>query len=276
MKILPRLSIIGFCIWIGSSLMMSCTVNPSIELTPVAMEVSQQQAPASSIPQQKATGVVTTQTTKAAIQPPDSGVTQKITARLNEPFTLKIQQSVTLQDTPDKFGIFFHGVISDSRCPRSGNCVINGEARIYIGFLRGELMLQPLLELTTNPKSNHTKVIFQDYEIQLQSIAPYPIHDFADKEIASGDYEATFVVRKVKTTPTPLHETMSPTETDSRPHLDQPFTLAVGQSAELQDITGGWGLSFQSVTLDQRCPRMMECYNRGEARIQIKFMQCHL
>jgi hypothetical protein len=54
-----------------------------------------------------------------------------------------------------------------------------------------------------NSGEDTIKVVFEGYEIQLKILAPYPEHEFASKEIAPGDYEATFVVTMATSKPAP-------------------------------------------------------------------------
>lgn len=109
---------------------------------------------------------------------------------LDEPFTLKIDQRGAL--LADGLTIEFSAVLEDSRCPRQVDCVWAGQARLVIDvWLTG---VEPTtFELNTNPASNQAVISYDEYQIQLQSLDPYP--ETVEK-IRLEEYRATFEVSK--------------------------------------------------------------------------------
>jgi len=53
---------------------------------------------------------------------------------------------------------------------------------------------------------------------------------------------------------------------DSRSRLDEPFSLAIGETARLDDA--GLSLTFLDVTRDSRCPKEVSCIVAGSAIIR--------
>ncbi len=103
-----------------------------------------------------------------------------------EPFTLRVGQSAL---TTDDIRIRFDTVRSDSRCPSDVNCVRAGEAVIAV-TLSHAADTPAGRELDTTPQRSSTG--FENVTITLSSMQPYPR---SDRQIAPGDYLATFVVQ---------------------------------------------------------------------------------
>ncbi len=198
---------------------------------------------------------------------PTAKATNNVTVRLDEPFKLKIGQSATVQDSPDSFGFLFHSVIQDSRCPRQMACLVPGEARIHVEPMRGNNLLQPLLELSFS----RARINYAGYQVQFNQLDPAPERDAASKEIAPDAYIATFVVSKLAVSATPTGSTMSTTPTalaNITARLNEPFTLKVSQWATLPDADNT-RVFFTTISEDSRCPSNANCVQAGKVRVLI-------
>ena len=56
------------------------------------------------------------------------------------------------------------------------------------------------------------------------------------------------------------------TQVDSRPRLDEPFSLAIGETARLDDAE--LSLTFRDITRDSRCPKEVSCIVAGSAVVR--------
>lgn len=113
--------------------------------------------------------------------------------KLNEEFTVKFGQVVVMDAGKIKF--HFSSVAEDSRCPKSVNCVWEGNAMIIVdGYATdgqsGSVMLNTHKgDATRFPSKGN----FAGYEVELISLSPYP----EDTEpIKQADYVARLIVRK--------------------------------------------------------------------------------
>lgn len=108
---------------------------------------------------------------------------------LNEPFPLKINQAGRL----DSVGltIEFLSVFEDSRCPVQVDCAQAGQARIsiFVGFVNME---PAAFELNTNSSLKKDVIPFDDYQIRLLKLEPYP--ETLEEKIPPADYQAMFVI----------------------------------------------------------------------------------
>jgi len=111
------------------------------------------------------------------------------TANLNEEFRLKAGQQVELPN--ENFKISFISVIEDSRCPIGLNLSAEGNAEVLLIFYHNGQEMEAALNTNDHPKS----VLFKDYQITLNRLDPYPIHQ---KIIFHGCYTATFVVKRMR------------------------------------------------------------------------------
>ena len=177
-------------------LMSGCNSAAVVEPTRVTANAT------ATLPIAGATSIPTVAFSTASPNPPTGSTDNTVSAHLGESFKLKIGQAALMQDTPEKFGIDFHSLIQDSRCPTRVNCVWMGEAQIYVGVRRGAILLPPLFNLTTNPAAGKPSVTYLDYMIHLTNLEPYPQNEFAAQEIKKEDYVATFVVTEVLPSPT--------------------------------------------------------------------------
>jgi tetratricopeptide (TPR) repeat protein len=124
-----------------------------------------------------------------ALPTPASLSPVKIT--LGQPFTLALNQVGRLDATG--LGVEFYEVVEDTRCPRQVECESAGWARIAIYVWTTNI--EPIeFILNTEPAANKSMVLYDEYQIRLLSLDPYPETSVAD--IAPQDYRATFVVSK--------------------------------------------------------------------------------
>src|SRR5687767_9621575 len=88
---------------------------------------------------------------------------------LNKEINLKCGQEISIK--AESLKISFNKVGEDSRCPAGTNCIWagNGKITITVSKLNKE---QKVLELNTTvePKSG----LYDDYEIKLMKLSPYP------------------------------------------------------------------------------------------------------
>lgn len=108
---------------------------------------------------------------------------------LDRPFTLSLNQYGRLQSS--ELGIELYQ-IEDYRCPQQEICESEGEADISIFVWKTNI--EPVeFGLSTDPAANRSMVPYDEYQIQLLTLEPYPE---TSEGIAPQDYRATFVVSK--------------------------------------------------------------------------------
>lgn len=110
---------------------------------------------------------------------------------LGQPFSLALNQYGRLDSTG--LGVEFHEVVEDTRCPRQVICESEGWARIaiYVWITN----IEPVeFVLNTSPATNKNVVLYDEYQVRLLSLDPYP--ETPEPGIAPQDYRATFVVSK--------------------------------------------------------------------------------
>lgn len=130
-------------------------------------------------------------------------------ARLNEPFTLKLGQTVPLSaDTH----VTLESIQQDSRCPTRAVCATSGSAEVIIALQRGDKTDRLTLS-TSRDRAIKRSTLFDTAGVSLNALTPYPQNEFASKEIAPSTYEATLVVVNyvpAPTAPTPASLTACP------------------------------------------------------------------
>ncbi len=116
------------------------------------------------------------------------------TVQLGEPFVLAGGQEANVD--PPGLRIVFSEVLEDSRCPSQVDCVQAGEANIRLTVTLGELPPADL-DFSTNPAPGMTQLInvFNGYQIELQSLDPYPENPATPIEFE--DYQATLLVTNI-------------------------------------------------------------------------------
>ncbi|MBI5653609.1 MAG: hypothetical protein HZC40_24650 [Chloroflexi bacterium] len=160
-------------------------------------------------------------------------------ARVNEPFTLKLGQTISVADLDTQ--VTFEAVQQDSRCPARALCATSGEANVVIALQRGGKSER--LTLGTSPAhAIKRSALFESADVGLNAITPYPQTEFASKEIAPGEYQITLVI---------MNFIAAPASTPSASRTSCP-DLSRGDASEilgesLQDTTADLVL-FQPVT----------------------------
>lgn len=110
---------------------------------------------------------------------------------LGQPFSLALNQYGRLDSTG--LGVEFYELVEDTRCPRQAICESEGWARmtIYVWIIN----IEPVeFELNTDPAADKNMVHYDEYQVRLLSLDPYP--ETPEPGIAPQDYRATFVVSK--------------------------------------------------------------------------------
>lgn len=193
---------------------------------------------------------------------PTANAEEAISVTLDEPFTLHIGDWATLSDTPEELGIQVAELVSDNRCPARVNCVVAGQVEFMLRVRRGNVVHRQLFPIGTYPVNDGNKVRYGGYEIALTAVeppAPPP-----DEELEPSQYEATLIVRvEGNATPEPTAQpTVTPTPQDDQGDgqglmLNQPFTLQVGETANLADID--FRVTLRSLTDDSGCVTADDC-----------------
>lgn len=168
------------------------------------------------------------------------------TARLDEPFTLKMFQTITLPEA--QMQLTLNKLLEDSRCPAKVRCVWAGRAALGLAVERGDRLA--LLNMSTMPPDGSMHAYFQGYAFELLDVQPYPQN--SGDQIPPAAYSAKMVVRK-----------MAP---PSVVHKNEPIVLKSGQSARLADenVT----VTFARVAQDSRCPYRATCATRGDGIVE--------
>lgn len=131
--------------------------------------------------------------TEAPLAPPDPTPTAAppITVMLDEPFSLALNQYGRLEDT--ELGIEFYALDEDTRCPQQEICDSSGAASLTIFVWKTNI--EPIeYGLNTDPAANKRSVTYDEYQIRLLSLEPYP--QTSEPGIAIQDYRATLVISK--------------------------------------------------------------------------------
>lgn len=116
------------------------------------------------------------------------------TAKLNEPLVLKAGSSG--QSEGENLRVTFLRVASDSRCPIQATCVTRGNAVVEATLETPDGEKQSF-SLNSDAPTGATRTPDEGpYGIELLALTPWPRAGFASGELAPGEYEATFVVRR--------------------------------------------------------------------------------
>lgn len=168
------------------------------------------------------------------------------TYALDQPFTIKMFQRVDIRDA--QFSVTMNGVLEESRCPKSVNCVQAGRA--LLSFLLERNQRLGMFALSTMPPDGRTRAYFQGYAVELLDVQPYP--ETPDQKPEPREYSATLVVRRMS----------APTNAIK----NQAFVLHPGESAQITDEQVQ--VKFVRVTSDSRCPYGVACTVRGNAAVE--------
>jgi hypothetical protein len=101
-------------------------------------------------------------------------------------------------------------VSQDSRCPTRVLCATSGNAVINVLLEYGGKQERYTLD-TEIAIARQRSQTFRAYSILLNALTPYPQSEFASKEIAPSDYQATFVVQPLISLATPTSQAISVT-----------------------------------------------------------------
>ena len=137
----------------------------------------------------------------AAIPPGDYRVTLRVKpgaldhafARFNEPFALKLGQSVGFEDSSMR--LTFESVQQDSRCPTRVLCATSGMAVLGVAASNGGANETYAVQVGGSEVITSFPVIRTvSVRIRANALTPYPQQEFASKEFSLTEYQATFVV----------------------------------------------------------------------------------
>lgn len=161
-------------------------------------------------------------------------------ARINEPFTLKLGQTIAIANLDTQ--ITFEAVQQDSRCPARAFCATSGEANVVIALQRAGKSER--LTLGTTP-ANAVKrsTLFESAGISLNAITPHPQQEFASKEIAPSEYQITLVIMNFVTAPTPSASRTSCPDLargDASEILGEPIKDTTADLVLFQPVTGAF------------------------------------
>lgn len=116
-------------------------------------------------------------------------IDEVLSVQLDQPFTITIDQLAQL--TEKELNLTFQEVLEDSRCPSNVECAEAGQARILINVTQmGQT--PATFELNTNPPLKLDVVTYEDFQIRLLELNPYP--EDIDQHIPAEAYEATLVI----------------------------------------------------------------------------------
>lgn len=116
-------------------------------------------------------------------------VDEVLLVQLDQPFTITVGQQAQLAET--EVDLTFQEVLEDSRCPSNVECAEAGQARILLKV--NQLGQTPtMLEMNTNPPLKLDVVTYEDFQIHLLELDPYP--EDIDQHIAMEAYAATLEI----------------------------------------------------------------------------------
>ena len=112
---------------------------------------------------------------------------------LDESFALRAGESAKVAS--EKLEIRFEAVVSDSRCPKGAQCIVEGDATVRITVKRASAKTS--YELHTSERAAQ-EASHDGLTIRLLRLDPYPVEG---KAIDSRDYEATLQVTRGSSNP---------------------------------------------------------------------------
>ncbi len=113
----------------------------------------------------------------------------EINAQTTPPETIAVKYQKSAKK--DNLTFRFVSVIEDSRCPVGVNCIWAGNAKIQIK-ISSKKGISKTFELNTDLQPQ--TVIFEGFEIKLQTLTPHPK---ADTKTNPNSYTAVFSIRKL-------------------------------------------------------------------------------
>ena len=112
---------------------------------------------------------------------------------LDESFALHAGESAKLDS--EKLEIRFDVVVSDSRCPKGAQCIVEGDATVRITVKKASAKTS--YELHTSERAAQ-EASHDGLTIRLVRLDPYPVEG---KAIDGRDYEATLLVTRGSSNP---------------------------------------------------------------------------
>ena len=109
-------------------------------------------------------------------------------AQLGHEFKLKVGEQVVIKEAG--LTISFSAVAEDSRCPKGVDCIWAGNGRIVVKVSKG-YRKAATVELNTGVAPKEQR--FQDYDIKLVNLDPYPQKNV---NVKRSDYTATLIVSR--------------------------------------------------------------------------------
>ena len=117
-----------------------------------------------------------------------SGGRRAKTARLDEPFSLKVGGEAMING--ESLRVSFASLVSDSRCPIGVTCIWRGTGVISVKLSKGNAEAATM-ELRTDMEPREKS--YDQYSVKLVALEPYPQKDSSAEP---KDYVATIVVHK--------------------------------------------------------------------------------
>ena len=112
---------------------------------------------------------------------------------LDDSFSLHAGESAKVDS--EKLEIRFEGVVSDSRCPKGAQCIVEGDATVRITVKKASAKTS--YELHTSERAAQ-EASHDGLTIRLVRLDPYPVEG---KAIDGRDYEATLLVTRGSSNP---------------------------------------------------------------------------
>lgn len=112
---------------------------------------------------------------------------------INEEFTLEF--GGTGHNKRQDMLVIFDGVVEDSRCPSTVNCIVAGQVTLALSLTVAGTTEHLQLTLGDNrDNAIHRFGDAGDYELELLSVSPYPE---TEEPLPQKKYLATFIIRRV-------------------------------------------------------------------------------
>ncbi|MBD1911402.1 MULTISPECIES: hypothetical protein [unclassified Leptolyngbya] len=111
----------------------------------------------------------------------------QISARLDQPFQLGVQQQIVI----DGLTIQFLGVSDDSRCPSNVQCIWAGQVSARFRVSANDAPAEEVVLTKGAGADAQSSTTVGRYHIQLSEVAPYPN---TQQPIEAGDYTVTLTI----------------------------------------------------------------------------------
>ncbi len=173
-----------------------------------------------------------------------------VIARLNEPFTLKVSESVAVPEA-NSLRVYFTNVLEDSRCPPNIACYQAGRVRVLITVVHNAKLAQ--FDFSTALGDYRRQGTLGGYLVELLDVAPPP--NPANTPMPRPEYRVT-----LRVTAGSLART--------RARVNEPFTIKLGKTVEFENSP--LRITFDSVAQDSRCPTRATCATSGAATLALR------